>query len=645
VRSAQDDRERNPNQIPLIPSQITSSFLHNTFSSIICKNTPESFMHLVMRWMLVLAALTVPLHGGLQSEYKQADTNYYLSSDLFLADPSVCIVKPDDVTNMGGSYLLTTQPHAPQVVYLQQTHDWLEPITPPNMPASLNCPSEQMQVREPQGSVQVALPSAPASFQDVKSGMAIPNGSVLRTGDNSSVAVLFGGVDSVRLAPGTRAAVQMNITGGVRDVEVDTRGGMVFSKVGQRAGEREAYAVHTPYGIASAHGTDYVTVVLGHRVDVWVAQGTVELASPDGETQITVSTGNEPLKVMRFPLADSVAAANADSAQSLTALLNFIPMANQKLAALASRSQSGREPLTDKEKEYIGRIRHVTSLIKLATGNVPVTPLAIEPATTPADVVSKPARPALPVVETTSTPATKPVVPAPAKSVAVAPSKPTPAAKVAVSTAKTTVDPSTGYLIPGIQATPHDGPTVAGKPFVLANEDAGSTTPVIGTGAKPLSLTPTSEPELVKPIAGSPGQDITTLSTKPATTKTAQTAKPKHKPAPAVAANLAPPPESPYPRAKPVDATDLVTAPAVMGTPPPARAPVAAVAPIAPVSDESASSADPNSLGAQLSPFRSGATPPKPLAPRYSGASLDDVQSSVTSPLGGVTGKANESAP
>jgi hypothetical protein len=42
-----------------------------------------------------------------------------------------------------------------------------------------------------------------------------------------------------------------------------------------------------------------------------------------------------------------------------------------------------------------------------------------------------------------------------------------------------------------------------------------------------------------------------------------------------------------------------------------------------------------------LSPFRSGATPPKPLAPRYSGASLDDVQSSVTSPLGGVTGKAN----
>ena len=85
-------------------------------------------MHLVMRWTLVLAALTLPLHGGLQSEYKQADTNYYLGSDLFLADPSVFVVKPDDVTNMGGSYLLTTQPHAPQVVYLQQTHDWLEPI-------------------------------------------------------------------------------------------------------------------------------------------------------------------------------------------------------------------------------------------------------------------------------------------------------------------------------------------------------------------------------------------------------------------------------------------------------------------------------------------------------------------------------------
>ena len=126
--------------------------------------------------------------------------------------------------------------------------------------------------------------------------MTLPNGSILRTGESGSVAVLFGGVDSVRLAPNTLAAVQMNVAGGMRDVEVDIRDGMVFSKVGPRMGEKQGYAVHTPFGDATAHGTDYVTVVYPARVDVWVAQGTVELQAPDGSDQITASTGHEPLR-------------------------------------------------------------------------------------------------------------------------------------------------------------------------------------------------------------------------------------------------------------------------------------------------------------------------------------------------------------
>ena len=328
-------------------------------------------MHHVTRLPLVLLALSIlPVCGEpeTQSEYRQADTNFYLRGDLYKADPGALILSNDAATNIGGSYLINTRPHPPQFLYLQQTQEWLEPITPPNMPASLNCPSDAMQVREPQGDVQVALPAAPASFHAVRSGMTIPDGAVVRTGDNSSVAVLFGGVDSVRLAPNTQAAVQMKVTAGVRDAEVDIRSGMVFSKVGQRVGEREAYAVHTPFGIASAHGTDYVTIILSRRVDVWVAQGTVELASPDGAKQTTVSTGNEPLQVMRYPLAPNDAAANMDSAESLTALLNFIPMANQKLKALAERTRGG-DHLTDKEKEYIGRIRKVVSLIKLETIN------------------------------------------------------------------------------------------------------------------------------------------------------------------------------------------------------------------------------------------------------------------------------------
>ena len=272
-------------------------------------------MHLVRRpaWFVAaLAAFSCSAVAQTQAAYKQADTNFYLRSEVFAADPAAPVLAPDAAMNMGDSYLVTTRGAAPPVVYLQQTHDWIEPITPPSEPANLNIAPTAMQVREQLGGVQVALPSAPADFRDVERGMELPNGSVLRTGNGGSVAVLFGGVDSVRLAPNSQAAVQMNLVGGTRDVEIDVRHGMVFSKVGERPGEKQAYAVHTPFGDATAHGTDYVTVVYPQRVDVWVAQGTVALNPPNGPAQVTVSTGRdisasrEASDVLILPQIDNV---------------------------------------------------------------------------------------------------------------------------------------------------------------------------------------------------------------------------------------------------------------------------------------------------------------------------------------------------
>jgi hypothetical protein len=460
-----------------------------------------------MRYALVLAGLlSLPVYGEpeQQSEYKQADTNFYPRGDVFGADPAAIILQPGAATDIGGSYLITTRANPPPYVYLQQTHDWIEPITPPSEPVSLNIASDAMQVREPQGSVQVALPSAPADFHDVQRGMALPNGSVLRTGDNASVAVLFGGVDSVRLAPNSQAAVQMSVTAGKRDVEVDVRGGMVFSKVGQRVGEKEAYAVHTPFGIASAHGTDYVTVVYPQRVDVWVASGTVELAAPDGTKQLTVSSGHEPLKIMRNPAAPNPQAALAESSESLTALLNFIPMANQKLKALADRTRSGAH-LTATEQDYVGRVRKVVSLIRLSTINAPPAPVAaVTPITPPKPVVvstppvAKPAPRALPVVM-----APAQVAPAPA---------PKPKAVVVV--------------------TP---PPSKPKPVVVA--------------PAPIKMSP------YKPVVIVLGP-----YTPPKAKKIAVAPKPKHV-APAVASD-----EHVYLRAKPVDPSELGVAPSIKST-------------------------------------------------------------------------------
>jgi hypothetical protein len=544
-------------------------------------------MPLVPRLALILALLAVlPLRAApiAQSEYKQADTSYYLRSDLFSADPAAQVIAPEAATNIGGTYLIPTRGRAPQFVYLQDSHDWIEPITPPSEPASLNIPSAAMQVREPQGSVQVALPSAPADFRDVERGQELPNGSVLRTADNSSVAVLFGGVDSVRLAPNSQAAVQMTLAGGTRDVEVDIRNGMVFSKVGQRVGEKEAYSVHTPFGNATAHGTDYVTVVYPHRVDVWVAQGTVTLDAPSGPAQVTVSTGHEPLKVMRNPPPQDAATALAESAESLTALLNFIPMANQKLKALADRTASGAH-LTPTEQDYVSRIRKVTTLIKLANVDAPPTPVAAAP---PA---AKPAPRALPVepqpVAAKVNPMTNVVMAA----------KPSPAIlKALAQIEKDSPKGGASAVATGTAVVAPEAKPYKTKPVVIVLPPAHF--PKVAPDDAALTDVAVKMPKVKK-----------TAPAKTTVAKTTDKATP-------VAA------EKHYLRALPVDPAELAGTPAVKSTPPPAAPP--------PPKAAASADVDPNSLGAPLNPMRyPGLAPrppeadvdavaPAPAAPKYS---------------------------
>jgi hypothetical protein len=554
----------------------------DTFSSILGKKSAACLMHLIMRSAWVLAAgavLSVRAGAETQTEYRQSDTSYYLRGEVFSADPGAPVVTPEAATNMGGTYLITTRGQAPRFVYLPENHDWIEPITPPSEPASLNIAPTAMQVREPQGNVQVALPSSPASFRDVEKGMTLPNGSTLRTGDSGSVAVLFGGVDSVRLAPDTLATVQMTVAGGLREVEVDVRDGMVFSKVGARAGEKQHYAVHTPFGDATAHGTDYVTVVYPARVDVWVAQGTVGLKAPDGSDQTTVSTGHEALKVMRYPVPKEPKTAMAESAESLTALLNFIPMANRKLAVLDERRRSGSD-LTPQEKDYVGRIRQVSALIRLANVNAPPEPAPMAP----------------PVVATNPPPR--------AQLVALPPMNLPPTAKPAMK-AK-----AVALAKPSVKK-----PAVLASAKIASVSKEASAVKVSANKAKPIAS--------VSPSAQSPKKASGLADNKTTTPgKTRKLAKDKTKKSAVVATATKTKPDSGehYLRAQPVDPADLVVSPTVETAPPPLTHPPLAPPPAAPPEQVHATAeADPNSLGAPLNPLRPMLSP-SPLEPAASTA-------------------------
>ena len=129
------------------------------------------------------------------SEYKRSDMNFYSKAGVAKARPSAVILPEGNCTRKGDSYFFTPHIMAPKEMFVETFTDWIEPITPPDMPASLGVPPDAMQIREPQGDVQVALPSAPASFAPATDGMTLPNGAVVKTGANGTAAVLFGGVE------------------------------------------------------------------------------------------------------------------------------------------------------------------------------------------------------------------------------------------------------------------------------------------------------------------------------------------------------------------------------------------------------------------------------------------------------------------
>ena len=333
-----------------------------------------------------------PKEAPKTAEYKRSDTNFYWKAGVLKADPTAVIIPEGKYTQKGDSYFFTPRIKAPKEMYVEVHNDWIEPITPPTMPASLGVPPDVMQIREPQGDVEVALPAAPANFAPVTDGMTIPNGAVVKTGADATAAVLFGGVDSARLIPNSEAAVQQTVTAKSRSAEVDLTTGGVFSKVGTQVGVKGTYEVHTPFGNASSPGGDFVTLISGSRTDVWVAQGTVELVNPSQTKSAATATGTGSLKILRDPGIANPQQAMAADTETMTVIMNFIPMADQKIKSLRDKIARGTM-LAPNEKTYLSRIKVVPGLIKLALVEPPPPPapvLAPAPAPAPAPAVAMP---------------------------------------------------------------------------------------------------------------------------------------------------------------------------------------------------------------------------------------------------------------
>ncbi|MCE0496854.1 MAG: FecR domain-containing protein [Methylacidiphilales bacterium] len=413
----------------------------------------------------LVVALTPPTFAATPApvklaEYKRADANFYWKGDVLKVEPNAVIVPVGGYTQQNDSYFITGRKKGPNVIYAQVLKDWIEPITPPNA-TSLGIPANVMQIREPQGDVQVAFPSAPATFLPVQDGMTVENGSVVKTGADGTAAIVFGGVASARLIPNSAAAVQQMVVPGLRSTEIDLTRGAVFSKVGKPIGEKEDYTIHTPFGIAAARGTDFVSVALPSRTDVWIAQGTVQLNQTNGAVVGQISAdGAGPLKIIRFPLMPGARDAMMADAETMTAAINFIPMANQKIKALRDRLARG-EKLSDAEMHYLSLIKKVPCLIKLAL----VTP----PAPPPPPAVPPPAPLPLPATPAVQLPTPPPPAPSP---VPAKPAVPAASAPAVTATPSATSTPLVIHL--------HSNGTVSFQGATISLDDLKTKLEVIG---------------------------------------------------------------------------------------------------------------------------------------------------------------------
>jgi biopolymer transport protein ExbD len=130
------------------------------------------------------------------------------------------------------------------------------------------------------------------------------------------------------------------------------------------------------------------------RVDVWIAQGTVQLDQLDGKNVGTVtSEGTGALKIIRNPLMPDAQQAMMASSQTMTMALDFIPSVNVYVKQLDQKMAQGVK-LSPTERDYMNRIKKVPCLIKLALVTPP--PAVVVPAAVPVPVVATPAPVAAP---------------------------------------------------------------------------------------------------------------------------------------------------------------------------------------------------------------------------------------------------------
>ena len=227
---------------------------------------------------------------------------------------------------------------------------WIEPVTPP-APARLpSIAATEIKLVEVKGKVSVASADG-KNFQPAREGMSVPSGTIVKTADGASAAVLLGGVNSVRVAPDSQAQVMQKVDDGKRETLVDLKRGTVFSKVGRRAGEVQTFQVKTPMGVAAAKGTDFAVKLASGNMIVFTAGGSVELRDANGNLIATLNSAPG----LPIAIGSVLALTDAQKQELLNDLYLLIDSLNNKVNALRNKVAAGGT-LTPEEQAWLAQL-------------------------------------------------------------------------------------------------------------------------------------------------------------------------------------------------------------------------------------------------------------------------------------------------
>lgn len=295
-----------------------------------------------------------------------------LESDVQRNDAETPIVAPVDYFREGDVFQIkTTAALSGPEGWVKVVHEWVEPITAPDGTAP-KVASDEMILVEVHGAVTVQSPGkAPVT---VTEGMDLPSGGTVTTGQDGTVAVFIGGINSVRMGPSSRATIGYQVVGPFRVspsekpiqrrttiVQLDE--GKVFSKIGYEPQVNQYFQLKTNMGSAVASSGDFIVLKEKNSLELGVARGVVRLVDDKGADLVTLTANNQSgLQLVHIPepKGGQLAMMTANS-RFLESTLSFILLVNNKVRALRERHEKG-ELMTKAERDYMERLPTFTFL-------------------------------------------------------------------------------------------------------------------------------------------------------------------------------------------------------------------------------------------------------------------------------------------